>query len=238
VHSADAEARQLLRSLRPNETPEWVAGPLSEAEWAHCERVIAGRRRGEPLQHLLGEAPFYGLSLQVGPGVLIPRPETETLVELVLHDLSNSERPHVLDVGTGSGAIALAVKAERPDAQVLASDVSNVALGWAERNVRATGLDVQLAHSDLLSSYEVATFAATCHIMVSNPPYLPEGDWAALPAEVQHDPAGALVAGPDGLAVARRLWRQAREHLKPGALPLERMRVRTRTWSDAFVLCA
>lgn len=194
-----------------------MQSPLSGAEQARCERWIEGRRRGEPLQYLLGEAPFYGLSLQVGPGVLIPRPETETLVELVLRDLSGLGRPRVLDVGTGSGAIALAIKAEAPGAQVVASDVSQEALAWAERNVRATGLEVQLARSDLLANPKVAGFATTCDVLVSNPPYLPEGDWDALPAEVRRDPVGALVAGPDGLAVARRLWWQAREHLKLGA---------------------
>ena len=175
------------------------------------------RARGVPLQTLLGVAPFYGLTLHVGPGVLIPRPETERLVELVLQDLKHHDHPRVLDVGTGSGAVALAIKSERPNAAVMATDRSPDALAWARDNAAALGLDIDVVRSDLLASPKVADFAATCDVLVSNPPYLPESDRGTLPPEVTHDPDEALFAGEDGLAVARRLWREAQPRLKPGA---------------------
>lgn len=215
--SARAEAKTVLEALRPGETAEWVRGPLAPDELALCDRCVEGRSRGEPLQHLLGVAHFYGLTLSVGPGVLVPRPETERLVELVLNTLKGRDCPRVLDVGTGSGAIALAVKSERPDATVVATDRSAEALAWARRNATALGLQVTTLQSDLLGDPYVARFAAGCDVLVSNPPYLPDDDRGTLPPEVAHDPQEALFAGDDGLAVARRLWGEARTQLKRGA---------------------
>lgn len=199
------------------------ARPLSQDERARLVALASRRAAREPLQHVLGRAPFYGLELIVAPGALVPRPETERLVELVLAALASAEQrdaqgPRVLDVGTGSGAIALALKGERPDLQVMATDVSEAALRVARRNARALRLDVRFVRSDLLASPRVATFAACADALVANLPYLPASDAASLPPEVVADPPIALFGGPDGLEVVRRLVRQARERLPRGAL--------------------
>lgn len=218
--SPRAEATALLSALL-NVSPSGLVSDrnrvLSEAELARLEAWVVRREAREPLQHIVGYAHFYGLELQVTPAVLIPRPETEVLVELALAALKEVPQPKVVDVGTGSGAIALALKAERPDAVVWATDLSAAALGVAARNARALGLEVRLAPSDLLDAPEVAAFAQALDLLVSNPPYLLETDAAWLSPEVQRDPPEALFSGPDGLAHFRRLSAQAHALLRPGA---------------------
>ena len=175
------------------------------------------RGRREPLQHILGRAPFFGLELSVTPEVLIPRPETERLVELALERLAGLAQPRVLEVGTGSGAVALALKHERPDLTLLATDLSAAALTVASRNAAALALQVDLIEADLLDHPEVATFAAQAHLLVSNPPYLPDSDREVLSPEVRFDPELALFSGRDGLDLVRRLEGQARRTLRTGA---------------------
>lgn len=164
------------------------------------------RRRAidrEPLAYVLGRRGFRHLELAVDPRVLIPRPETETLVELAVAELP--PRARVLDVGTGSGAVGLALAHERPDLEVLASDSSAGAVALARENADRLGLDVAVVHGDLLDAVTGRIDAA-----VSNPPYVAEADRARLAPEIsRHEPVAALFAGADGLAVIRRLIDQA-----------------------------
>jgi release factor glutamine methyltransferase len=166
---------------------------------ARAFAALAGRRRErEPVAYLVGRKGFRTLDLAVDPRVLIPRPETEHVVEAAL-ELPPGAR--VADVGTGSGAIALALKAERPDLHVIATDASADALVVARGNAARLGLAVELLHGDLLDPVEGPLDA-----VLSNPPYVAEGDRAALAPEIlRHEPAEALFAGADGLDVLRRL---------------------------------
>ncbi len=171
------------------------------------------RESREPLQWILGFTHFYGLELAVRPGVLIPRPETERLVEIVLEVLKNSSAPRILDIGTGTGAIALALKHELPQANVLATDIDPKAVNLALENARSLGLEITLVKGDLLGSLEPLFDA-----IISNPPYLMDDDLDGLEPEVQRDPHAALFSGPDGLDLARRIVQEAREALNPGGL--------------------
>ena len=182
---------------------------LIHGEQRQLGEWLARRELREPLQLILGRAYFYGLEIPVEPGVLVPRPETERLVELTLQRLSRQVEPCVLDVGTGSGAIALALKSERPDARVAATDVDEIALGRARENARALGLEIEFHRADLLADPVAARIAAEAQVVVANPPYLPAADRDVAPPEVHWDPAGALYAGEDGLSVFRRLVQQA-----------------------------
>lgn len=191
--------------------------PLGEADRRTLEEWLARRERREPLQHILGAAPFYGLALRVTPDVLVPRPETERLVEIALTILADLPVPRVLDVGTGSGAIALAIKHELPDALVMATDLSRAALEVAAHNAAALGYAVTFVQADLLDDPQVAAFAREADLVTANLPYLPEGDRESLSPEVQADPALALFGGADGLALFRRLVAQAQALLKANA---------------------
>ena len=190
---------------------------LTPTELETLEGWLSRREHREPLQHIVGMAPFYGLELRVTPDTLIPRPETEMLVAYGLEALAGTVRPNLLDVGTGSGAVALALKYERPDAQVWATDLSRAALDVAQKNAERLGLEVHFALSDLLLDPDVSAFARTANLLISNPPYLPESDAAWLSPEVKRDPPGALFSGTDGLTHFRQLSAQALTLLKPGA---------------------
>lgn len=220
VASPEAEAWAMLERLTGRDRLSLLTGgpiALGAAEEARLGAWLAGRAAGRPLQHLLGVASFHGVELEAGPAALVPRPETERLVELVLGDLRGVAAPVVLDVGTGSGAIAVAIARERPDAEVWGSDLDPRALELAERNARRHAPGVRMVASDLLASAELRPLLPRLDLLVANPPYLPDADAAKLPREVRHDPPGALFGGPDGLAPFRRLLRQARVHLPPAA---------------------
>jgi release factor glutamine methyltransferase len=217
---------------------------ITDAEAAHFEALLRRREQREPLQHIVRGTGFYGLDLLAGPQALIPRPETERLVELALQQLQHRRRPAVLDIGTGSGAIALAISSERRDATVTASDVSPAALQLARKNAQQLGLAVTLIESDLLLAPAAAQAARKSDLLVSNPPYLPAADRHAVQPEVAFDPPLALYAGEDGLDVYRRLQQQAFALLRPGAqllLELDPRNVRQAqaeadSWAAADVL--
>ena len=165
---------------------------------------------------IIGSVEFYGLRLTVQPGVLVPRPETELLVEKALAALKGVSGPRVLDVGTGSGAVALAIKSNRPDARVYAGDVSRAALALASANAKALGLGVVLLRGSLTAGL------CSLDLLVSNPPYLPQADADAAPPELDWEPAAALYAGEDGLEVALPLLEAGLKALRPdGRLLLE-----------------
>jgi len=191
---------------------------LSPAEQARYDAAIARRAAGEPIQHITGQQEFYGLMLQVSPAVLIPRPETELLVEAVLARLPRSQPLRIADIGTGSGAIAIALAHHLPLAQITAVDLSPSALAIARQNAAAHGLAdrIRFLRSDLLAEIDrEAPFDA----IVSNPPYIPESDRNSLHPQVRdHEPAMALFAGSDGLEVYRRLIPQAFAALEAGGL--------------------
>lgn len=174
----------------------------------------ARRAAGEPLQYVTGEAHFRHLRLSVGPGVFIPRPETELITDRALDHL-----PHggsMLDVGTGSGAIALSVKHERPDARVIASEASPEALAWFHKNRADLDLAVDCYEADLFEGLP-RELAGEIDVIVSNPPYVADEAAAALPKDiVDHEPHRALFAGREGLSVIARLVDGARAWLKPG----------------------
>jgi release factor glutamine methyltransferase len=178
--------------------------------------AVRRRARREPLQQILGWEAFHGLRLTVTPDVLVPRPETEVLVDWALELLPPpGRRPLVVDVGTGSGCIAAAVAAARPDVRILALDRSPAAARLARANVDALGLGagVHVAVGDCLTGVG----AGRADAILSNPPYLPSTLLRILPPEVcEHEPRLALDGGPDGLAIVRRLVDQARRVLRPG----------------------
>jgi release factor glutamine methyltransferase len=219
VPSPELDAAWLLGFVTGLERIELLASSrdATASEAARFEQLLRRREQREPLQHLLQGTGFYGLDLRVSPAALIPRPETERLVELALQQLQGRPAPVVLDVGTGSGAIALAISAERRDAEVTASDISAAALQLARSNARRLGLAVKFIESDLLQDPEARAAAARADLLVSNPPYLPGADRAAAQPEVTFDPELALYAGADGLDIFHRLQAQAFTLLRPGA---------------------
>ena len=176
--------------------------------------LAARRASGEPLQYVTGTAAFRHLELSVGPGVFIPRPETELVAERAMELL-----PHggaLVDVGTGSGAIALAVAYERADARVLATESSREALAYAQRNADRLKLSVELFSGDLLDALP-ATWKGSLDVCVSNPPYVPVGDRIGLPGDVvDHEPHVALFSEDDGLGTIRKLAAAARDWVRPG----------------------
>lgn len=185
--------------------------PLEAATARRLAALQARRLAGEPMAYLLGQREFHGLTLAVDARVLDPRPDTETLVDWALEVLDGRPTPSVADLGTGSGAIALALAARRPDASVLAVDRSRDALAVAQGNATRLGLAVAFRQGDW---YAALDSGARFDALVSNPPYIAEGD-PHLGALV-HEPRQALVSGPDGLDDLRRLVAGAPAHLRPG----------------------
>src|SRR4051794_37752635 len=179
---------------------------LSETQRAAYDTCIARRLCHEPVQYIVGQQEFYGLSLKVTPAVLIPRPETEHLVEAVLKLLPANKPLKIVDIGTGSGAIAIALAAHLPQAAITAIDISPEALGVAATNARKYDLAdrITFLQSDLLSALD--SEAGSFDAIVSNPPYVAETDRPSLHPQVRDfEPATALYAGATGLDVYRRL---------------------------------
>jgi release factor glutamine methyltransferase len=243
VASPEVDAELLLAhvSARPRATLRLLDPQLPPEQAAAFETMVAQRARRLPLQHLTGRAPFRHLELSVGPGVFIPRPETELVVDLVLAHLAASGRPGrdapaaarpvLVDLCTGSGALALALATETPGSSVHAVELDAEAVGWARRNasehadsVAAVGSALAVHHADAttvaVAGGPLAALRGQVDVVVSNPPYVPD---AAIPREPEvrdHDPHVALFGGPDGLAVVRPLAAQAALLLRPGGLVL------------------
>lgn len=193
------------------------AEPVAAADVAAVETMLARRLQGEPIQYILGHADFFGLRLRVTPVVLIPRPETEQVVEASLDRVQAVAQPRILDVGTGSGCIALALKHARPDAAVWACDVSPEALAVAAENAASHELAVTLLRADVTASDVADHLPADLDLLVSNPPYIPDAEADTLDLEVRaHEPAMALFAGDDPLRFYRILITLADRLLWPG----------------------
>jgi release factor glutamine methyltransferase len=183
---------------------------LASAQLSRYEALVCDRGSGYPLPYLTGRIEFYGLEMEVTPEVLIPRPETEMLVDLALERQPRS----VVDVGTGSGCIAVALAKELPGLEVYAIDISPAALAVARRNAERHGVDerVQFIVGDLLDRRP-----SPVDLIVSNPPYVSADEWAALPAAIRHhEPRLALDGGSDGLELIRRLLSQSEGLVEPG----------------------
>jgi release factor glutamine methyltransferase len=175
-------------------------------------RALCQRCHGVPLQYLTGEQQFLALVLGVAPGVFVPRPETEVLVERAVEALDGIETPLAVDVGTGTGAVALAIKRRRPDASVYATDISEEAAGVARANASRHALDVAVLRGDLLSPLP-DELRGRVDLVASNPPYVTREEYDSLPREVRAEPYEALVGGTD---VHRRLSAEAPDWLRPG----------------------
>jgi release factor glutamine methyltransferase len=177
------------------------------------ESLVERRVAGEPIAYLTGRRGFWTLELQVTRDTLIPRPETELLVELALARLPADRAVQVADLGTGSGAIALALARERPRAQVLATDASPAALAIARDNARMLGItNIEFAHGDWCAALDGRRF----DLIASNPPYIAAGDPHLLRGDLRHEPAAALASGADGLDAIRAIVAAAPSHLAAG----------------------
>ncbi len=191
--------------------------PVQPADARQFTAMVDRCVRGEPMQHVLGYASFRGLRIDVSPAVMVPRPETEEVTGAVLDAIASVEAPRVLDVGTGSGCIALACKHERPDAVVTAWDVSSEALAVARTNAQRLDLEVHFERVDLFAEPLQEPLAAPVDVLVSNPPYIPDAEAEDLPAVVrEYDPPTALFAGEDPLRFYRRLAERAPALCVPG----------------------
>ena len=190
---------------------------LSPEQVASADALIARRAGGEPVAYITGSRGFWDLELAVTPATLIPRPETELLVELALQRIAPIAAARVADLGTGSGAIALAIARERPRAEVWATDRSAEALTIASANARRAGLErVRFAQGDWCSALPPGRF----DVIVSNPPYIADDDPHLDAGDLRFEPRTALASGPDGLDDIRRLVASAKDHLARGGILL------------------
>ncbi|MGA8088590.1 MAG: peptide chain release factor N(5)-glutamine methyltransferase [Terracidiphilus sp.] len=210
----DAETL-LLHLIGKNKA--WLMAHAND-DFAGCSAIryaslLERRCKGEPLQYIIGEVEFYRMPFRVTPEVLIPRPETEHLVEKTIALAVALEHPRILDIGTGSGAIAVSLAQNLPNAQITATDVSSSALAIAEDNARRNAVTIRFLQGDVLIPVAGETF----DLIVSNPPYVSAADRDSLSVEVRdHEPSLALFAGNDGLEIYRRLIPQAFAALAPG----------------------
>lgn len=203
--------------------------PLTAAELDTLRPLVARRANREPLQHIVGDTSFRGHIIKCDPRALIPRPETESIVDMAIERLKGAEAPFIVEVGTGTAAISIACAKEIAGAKVLATDISDDALSLARENAQANGLDgaeaLQFAQGDLLDAVTgdaVATAAgdaaAKIDCLIANLPYIPDGEKGKLQPEVdKYDPELALYGGPDGLDLVRKLLQQTESKLSAGA---------------------
>lgn len=191
---------------------------LTEDEAAQFDALVERRRTREPLQHITGRAPFRNLDLAVGPGVFVPRPETELLADLAIEALRSAAGPEpiAVDLGTGSGAIAISLATEVPHSRVFAVELSPDAHRWAQRNIDETGAAVTLVRADFANA--LPDLDGTVTVVATNPPYVPV-DAVPRDREVrEHDPSLALYSGDDGLDAIRVISQRAHQLLHPGGL--------------------
>jgi len=190
----------------------------SSAFASSFDRAVARRVNREPVAYITGVKEFWNLTIEVSPAVLIPRPETEGIVEQVIARRPDRTAPlDIADLCTGSGCLAVALAVEYPRARVYASDISRDALDVAARNARRHGVEnrVLVVRDDLMNGQH-----GRFDLIVANPPYVPDGERPTIQAEVRFEPEGALYAGPDGLDVIRRLLKEAPSRLRHGGLLL------------------
>ncbi|MCC6621744.1 MAG: peptide chain release factor N(5)-glutamine methyltransferase [Deltaproteobacteria bacterium] len=209
--------------------------PLGDAEVAAYRALVARRAKQEPVHYILGEREFWSLAFEVGKGVLIPRPDTEVLVEEILRLVADrkDEPLAVADVGTGTGCLAVTLARELPHARVVAGDIADVPLALAQRNAERHGVAdrVRVVRADGLAP--LVAIGGPFDVVVSNPPYIPEADFARLPPHVRQEPREALIAGQDGLDVLRRIVADAPRALVPGGIVA--LEVGDRAQADAVV---
>jgi release factor glutamine methyltransferase len=216
VASPVADAETLLAHvLRIDRNRLLLVDAVSSQQSEEYDALVARRAGREPLQHLTGTAYFRHVELAVGPGVFVPRPETEVLAGWAVDHALEIEHPVVVDLGTGSGAMAKSIAHEVPGAQVHAVELDESAHAYAIRNLEGTGVDLRLG--DLGAAFD--DLAGTVDVIVSNPPYIPMDAWESVTAEVRdHDPALALWSGEDGLDAIRVVERRAALLLKVGGV--------------------
>lgn len=218
VASPQADSELLLAHVLGCHRNRLLAGgELSRAEQVEFDRLLTERGAGRPVQHLTGRAPFRRLELRVGPGVFIPRPETELLPELAAAELARAEL--VADLCAGSGAIGLSVAQEHPGVQVVAVERSTAALAWLNRNAAEQELpNFAVVAGDIADPALLDQQAGRFDVVLSNPPYVPTRLRKRLGPEVAFDPAEAVFAGEDGLALLPALVAAAARLLRPGGL--------------------
>jgi release factor glutamine methyltransferase len=215
------EAKVLIMQATGLSEVELLASPhqiirARDEQW--FRRLIERRLSGVPLAYIVGRKEFWSMSIRVKPGVLIPRPETELLVEKTL-DLAAGGKVTIVDIGTGSGNIALALAGELPEARIIATDVSAGALRIAGLNAQDHGLkNVTFVRGSLFSALDGLDLGGECDFIVCNPPYVSASDWESLPREIRdHEPRRAFLGGRSGLDFIRRLIKGSPAYLRPGA---------------------
>ena len=220
IDEARRNAEWLVGEVAGRSRTHLYAYPEHEMTASQLETLralVARRMQHEPVQYILGYADFYGLRLHVTPAVLIPRPETEQVVETALTWLAKRRAPRVLDIGTGSGCIPLAIKHARPDAEVFACDISAEALAIARRNADDLGLAIPFFQADVLAAGFLEVAPGTLDLVISNPPYIADDEADSLDSVVRdHEPHLALFAGEDPLLFYRVIIRHAATLLAPG----------------------
>ena len=206
AHALGIDRAHLLADLR---------GALSLKQTATFDALLRQRTAREPLAYIVGHREFYGIEIVCSPAALIPRPESEMLVDLALEEARRRGEIRIVDVGAGTGAIAVAIALNAPNARVLATDVSDAALALARRNAERHGVEsrVALRKADLLDGL------GAFDVIVANLPYVSEGDWRALAPELRdHEPKMALIGGETGTEIIEAMLRQAPPHLAPGGV--------------------